>query len=349
MRSVVCGLVAAGFSVNVARAGSGIIIGGESEAAASPHQFVALPEGEVHEAVVALRLTQAALRDADETAEASGLGRQIDGLEAEEASELKGVAGAHTAPEDCDEIEARLHALEQRYYEKLAQQQAIEGAARKQQLQDLRWRIDKAQRHLERLKTFGHGGGSGATFDIDTKIVPYPGAVEPFGSMDPAQEMTKTSVQESNKMVDSIERAQAMEGKRSVYRALTHLRGATITAYDGIAASHMKNVDTYSKSHKWRDTHQVHHLAEEEADVARWAFPVDHLQGAPCSGNCTAAPEVATAAAPAAVAAASPAPAAAAPTANQTAAPAGNQTAAPAAPAPAAPAGNQTAAANQTA
>ena len=45
---------------------------------------------EVHEAVVALRLTQAALRDADETAEASGLGRQIDGLEAEEASELKG-------------------------------------------------------------------------------------------------------------------------------------------------------------------------------------------------------------------------------------------------------------------
>jgi len=107
--------------------------------------------------------------------------------------------------------------------------------------------------------------------DIDTQM-PY-GDLEPFGREDTAQELTENSVRESDEMVDQLERAEVAEEKRAVFRALTRLRGAAITSFDGVARSQTGNIDEYNKIHKWRKTHPLHHLADEESDVSKWAFP----------------------------------------------------------------------------
>lgn len=107
--------------------------------------------------------------------------------------------------------------------------------------------------------------------DIDTAM-PY-GDLEPFGREDTAQELTESSVKESDGMVDQLERAEVAEEKRAVFRALTRLRGAAITSFDGVARSQTGNIDEYNKVHKWRNSHPLHHLADEESDIAKWAFP----------------------------------------------------------------------------
>jgi len=107
--------------------------------------------------------------------------------------------------------------------------------------------------------------------DIDTAM-PY-GELEPFGREDTAQELTENSIHESDEMVDQLERAEVAEEKRSVFRALTRLRGAAITSFDGVARSQTGNIDEYNKIHQWRDSHPLHHLADEESDVTKWAFP----------------------------------------------------------------------------
>lgn len=107
--------------------------------------------------------------------------------------------------------------------------------------------------------------------DIDTEM-PY-GDLEPFGREDTAQELTEDSIKESDGMVDQLEKAEVAEEKRAVFRALTRLRGAAITSFDGIARSQTGNIDEYNKIHQWRNTHPLHHLADEESDVSKWAFP----------------------------------------------------------------------------
>jgi len=107
--------------------------------------------------------------------------------------------------------------------------------------------------------------------DIDTQM-PF-GELEPFGREDTAQELTERSITESDQMVDQLERAEVAEEKRAVFRALTRLRGAAITSYDGVARSQSGNIDEYNKIHKWRKAHPLHHLADEESDVQKWAFP----------------------------------------------------------------------------
>jgi len=107
--------------------------------------------------------------------------------------------------------------------------------------------------------------------DIDTEM-PY-GELEPFGREDTAQELTEASIRESDEMVDQLERAEVAEEKRSVFRALTRLRGAAITSFDGVARAQTGNIDEYNKVHKWRKTHPLHHLADEESDISKWAFP----------------------------------------------------------------------------
>merc|ERR1719181_513969 len=77
--------------------------------------------------------------------------------------------------------------------------------------------------------------------DIDTSM-PY-GDLEPFGREDTAQELTENSVRESDEMVDQLERAEVAEEKRAVFRALTRLRGAAITSFDGVARSQTGNID----------------------------------------------------------------------------------------------------------
>lgn len=107
--------------------------------------------------------------------------------------------------------------------------------------------------------------------DVDTAM-PF-GQLEPFGREDTAQELTEQSISESNEMVDQLERAEVAEEKRAVFRALTRLRGAAITAFDGIARTQTGNIDEYAKKNQWRAEHPVHHLAQEESDISKWAFP----------------------------------------------------------------------------
>jgi len=126
----------------------------------------------------------------------------------------------------------------------------------------------KGTQTLERDNMVKMGKGS---FDIDTEM-PY-GELEPFGREDTAQELTESSIHESDQMVDQLERAEVAEEKRAVFRALTRLRGAAITSFDGVARSQTGNIDEYNKTHKWRKTHPLHHLADEESDISKWAFP----------------------------------------------------------------------------
>jgi len=127
---------------------------------------------------------------------------------------------------------------------------------------------DKSSKTLPGEQSVTMGKGS---FDIDTEM-PY-GELEPFGREDTAQELTESSIRESDEMVDQLERAEVAEEKRSVFRALTRLRGAAITSFDGVARSQTGNIDEYNKTHKWRKTHPLHHLADEESDISKWAFP----------------------------------------------------------------------------
>jgi len=117
------------------------------------------------------------------------------------------------------------------------------------------------------------GEGKSMRIDVDTEM-PY-GELEPFGREDTAQELTEGSIRESDEMVDQLERAEVAEEKRAVFRALTRLRGAAITSFDGVARSQTGNIDEYNKIHKWRRTHPLHHLADEESDISKWAFPTD--------------------------------------------------------------------------
>lgn len=111
---------------------------------------------------------------------------------------------------------------------------------------------------------------SGA-LDVDMDM-PY-GDLEPFGREDTAQELTEASIRESDRMVDQLERAEVAEEKRAVFRALTRLRGAAIASFDGVARAQTGNIDEYAKTHQWRERHPMKHLASEESDVSKWAFP----------------------------------------------------------------------------
>merc|ERR1740117_2795363 len=102
--------------------------------------------------------------------------------------------------------------------------------------------------------------------------IPF-GQLESFGREDTAAELTEASIEESNRMVDQIERAVVSETKRSMFRALTRLRGATIANFDGMANAQSANVNDYVKQKKWTKSHQLNHLANQEGDVESWAFP----------------------------------------------------------------------------
>lgn len=99
------------------------------------------------------------------------------------------------------------------------------------------------------------------------------GGLEPFGREDTGKELTDASLRESDAMVDQLERAETAEERRAVFRALTRLRGAAISSYDGIARAHTSNMEDYARKNQWRKQNPLRHLAEEESDVSRWAFP----------------------------------------------------------------------------
>jgi len=102
--------------------------------------------------------------------------------------------------------------------------------------------------------------------------IPF-GTLEAFGREDTASELTDASITESNAMVDQIENAVVAETKRSMFRALTRLRGATIANFDGMANAQSANVAQYAKDKQWTQSHELNHLAKQEANVGHWAFP----------------------------------------------------------------------------
>merc|ERR1719272_1684900 len=104
------------------------------------------------------------------------------------------------------------------------------------------------------------------------KAIPF-GHLESFGREDTAAELTEASIGESNSMIDQIERAVVSETKRSMFRALTRLRGATIASYDGMANAQAANINAYGKKKQWTKTHEINHLAKQESNVESWAFP----------------------------------------------------------------------------
>merc|ERR1719420_1403231 len=88
------------------------------------------------------------------------------------------------------------------------------------------------------------------------------GQLESFGREDTAAELTDASIDESNKMIDQIERAVVSETKRSMFRALTRLRGSTIANFDGMANAQAANVDQYARKKVWTKTHGQRSVGE---------------------------------------------------------------------------------------
>jgi len=180
---------------------------------------------------------------------------------------LKGKNGDAISDKELEDLDKALEKLEKA----TSGDDAVADDELKAEIERLREQIDK----YEDTK----GAKSKATpvqekgLDIDTQM-PF-GDLEPFGREDTAQELTENSVRESDEMVDQLERAEVAEEKRAVFRALTRLRGAAITSFDGVARSQTGNIDEYNKVNKWRRTHPIHHLADEESDVSKWAFPVN--------------------------------------------------------------------------
>lgn len=133
-------------------------------------------------------------------------------------------------------------------------------------------RMDTERTEQTSRKTKKVQGGSELRSFGKASSMPYPD-LEVFGRADTAAELTRASIAESNKMIDQIERAEVAETKRSVYRSLTRLRGAATAAFDGVARSQVGNIDQYAADHRYLDENTIKHLAKEEADTEKWAFP----------------------------------------------------------------------------
>jgi len=308
------------------------------QAATVAKRVAAHTEDVAHDTAAALRFTRDALKragaNADDVAE---VGRQADRLEAEagtKSSESSENSQRDASSTQAEESEERTE-NSQRDGSSTQSEESDKSSSKKKSS-----KLEKgSSNHINRdsSSSGGSSGGSsdgsssdssssgssssgsssssgGRSLDVNSDIVPYPNGVEPFGQEAPAKELTEESVKQSDGMVDQIENAQGVEAKRSVYRALTKLRGATIASYDGIAKGHLKNVDHYNKGHKWREDHPMRHLAEEEADTHIWAFPKHSSKTAPKAVKKKAKKAAAgakKAASPAAAPAAASAPAAA--------------------------------------
>ena len=172
---------------------------------------------------------------------------------------------------EIERLREAIQRIEIRELQKKKEEQAVVATNTKSLEEELPGRSRTVYRTPYETQSADSGSVNTKGLDIDTEM-PY-GELEPFGREDTAQELTEQSVRESDEMVDQLERAEVAEEKRSVFRALTRLRGAAITSYDGIARAQTGNIDEYNKTHKWRKTHPLHHLADEESDISKWAFP----------------------------------------------------------------------------
>jgi hypothetical protein len=219
----------------------------------------------------------------------AGMRRQLDAAADIEALEnaLEGGDGKDASTSDIAKLRKELDGLQKRYdaladsddvnddeVEQLStDMRKLQQAVADEVLKDDDAAAVAAEETTGDLPASGTPRQSSSDPDVDTAGgLPY-GELEPFGREDTGQELTDASIRESDLMVDQLERAQVAETKRAVFRALTRLRGAAISSFDGIARAQTGNIDEYNHNHQWRTSHPLHHLADEESDVSKWAFP----------------------------------------------------------------------------
>eukprot|EP00933_Yihiella_yeosuensis_P034403 TRINITY_DN278_c0_g3_i1.p1 TRINITY_DN278_c0_g3~~TRINITY_DN278_c0_g3_i1.p1 ORF type:complete len:252 (+),score=69.51 TRINITY_DN278_c0_g3_i1:96-758(+) len=91
--------------------------------------------------------------------------------------------------------------------------------------------------------------------------------IAPFGREDTAKELQDHASRTQDTLVDAVENAEVAEIKRSVFRALTRLRAASIKEFDTIARLETQSIDSYNDAHHYRSENPLAHLHEEEAPV----------------------------------------------------------------------------------
>eukprot|EP00933_Yihiella_yeosuensis_P058848 TRINITY_DN595_c0_g1_i2.p1 TRINITY_DN595_c0_g1~~TRINITY_DN595_c0_g1_i2.p1 ORF type:complete len:211 (-),score=87.12 TRINITY_DN595_c0_g1_i2:181-813(-) len=91
--------------------------------------------------------------------------------------------------------------------------------------------------------------------------------IAPFGKEDTAKELQEHASRTQDTLVDAVENAEVAEIKRSVFRALTRLRAASIKEFDTIARLETQAIDGYNDAHHYRSENPLAHLHEEEAPV----------------------------------------------------------------------------------
>lgn len=91
--------------------------------------------------------------------------------------------------------------------------------------------------------------------------------IAPFGKEDTARELTQHAVDTQDTLVDAVENAEVAEVKRSVFRALTRLRAASIKEFDTIARLETQAFDEYNDAHHFRVENPLQHLHSSEPKV----------------------------------------------------------------------------------
>jgi len=104
-------------------------------------------------------------------------------------------------------------------------------------------------------------GGDDEALSVGTPVMP-------FGAESVGHELQARAGKAQDNLVDAMEAAEVAEIKRSIFRALTRLRSATIKEFDTIARLETQAIDAYNDAHNYRDENPLRHLHEDEAPPA---------------------------------------------------------------------------------
>jgi len=88
----------------------------------------------------------------------------------------------------------------------------------------------------------------------------------PFGEEAVAHELQHRAGETQDTLVDAMEQAEVAEIKRSIFRALTRLRSASIKEFDTIARLETQAIDAYNDAHNYRGENPLRHLHEDESE-----------------------------------------------------------------------------------
>jgi hypothetical protein len=100
--------------------------------------------------------------------------------------------------------------------------------------------------------------------------------IAPFGKEDTAKELTQHAQDTQDTLVDAVENAEVAEVKRSVFRALTRLRAASIKEFDTIARLETQAFDEYNDAHHFRAENPLEYIHSSEPKVKEDKFTSFH-------------------------------------------------------------------------